>query len=77
MEIVKNALLNYVLTIGWGIIGAITMSLSMGILIKIFDFMTPIDEWKEVEKGNLCVGIIIAAVIISFGIVIGLAVHGQ
>lgn len=77
MDKVYSTLMNYLLSIGWGVVGALTMSLSLGLLIKIFDWMTPIDEWKEIEKGNVCVAIILAAVILAFGIVIGCAIHGS
>lgn len=67
-EIIKN--------IGWALIGAISMSLSLGILLKIFDWMTPIKEWEEIKKGNVCVAIILASAIIAFGFVVGMAIHG-
>ena len=76
MDKVYSTLISYILTIGWGIVGAVTMSLSLGILIRIFDWLTPVDEWKEIEKGNVSVAIILAAVIIAFGLVIASAVFG-
>ena len=44
---------------------------SVYIGIKMFDrFTTNIDEWEEIKKGNVAVGILLAAVIISIGTVI-------
>jgi len=48
------------------------MALSLSILLKVFTWITPIDEWKEIEKGNVCVAIILAAVILGTALVIGL-----
>ncbi len=63
-------LLDYLKTFGWGVTGAITMAVSLWILLKVFTWLTPIDEWEEMKKGNLGVAIILAAVIIGFGLVV-------
>ncbi len=67
-------LVDYLIAIGWGIIGALLMAIGLGILLWVFDRITPIDEWEEIKKGNISVGIIIAAVILALGIVIGFAI---
>lgn len=64
----------YLITIGWAISGAISMGISLSILIKIFAWVSPIDEWKEIEKGNICAAIVMAAVILGTAFVIGLTV---
>ena len=46
----------------------------LAILLKVFDWLTPIDEWEEVRKGNTSVAIILAAVILALGIAIGFAI---
>jgi uncharacterized membrane protein YjfL (UPF0719 family) len=69
-------LVGYLKTIGWGLIAAFTMSLSMGILLKIYDMMTPINEWKEIEKGNIACAIVMASVILAYGLVVGLSMVG-
>lgn len=66
--------LDYLKTFGWGIVGAITMAVSLWILLRIFTWLTPIDEWEELKKGNLGVAILMAAVVIGFAIVIGFMV---
>jgi uncharacterized membrane protein YjfL (UPF0719 family) len=52
--------------------------LSMGsvyIGLKMFDKLTKgIDEWKEIQKGNVAVGIVMTAVIISIATVIKIGV---
>ena len=45
------------------------MAVSLWLLIKVFTWLTPIDEWEELRKGNLGIAIIMAAVIIGFAIV--------
>lgn len=66
--------LDYLKTFGWGIVGAITMAVSLWILLKVFTWLTPVDEWEELKKGNLGIAIIMAAVVIGFSIVIGFMV---
>jgi uncharacterized membrane protein YjfL (UPF0719 family) len=39
--------------------------------LKVFTWLTPVDEWEELKKGNLGIAIVMAAVIIGFAIVVG------
>ena len=66
--------LDYLKTFGWGIVGAITMAVSLWILLRIFTWLTPVDEWEELKKGNLGIAILMAAVVMGFAIVIGFMV---
>lgn len=54
-----------------GLTGALTMAVALPLLLWVFDKFTPIDEWKEIKNGNMAVGVIIAALIIGFAIVMG------
>ena len=60
---------------GYGIAGIITMSVGLGILIKVWDWLTPVDEWEELKKGNVAVGVVMAAVIIAFAVVVAAAIN--
>ncbi len=62
----------YFITFGWAITGAISMAVSLGLLVKIFSFITPIDEWDEIRKGNMAVAVVLAAVVLGTALVIGL-----
>lgn len=64
----------YLIALGWAITGAISMAISLAILIKLFSLLTPIDEWQEIRQKNYAVAIILAAVIIAFGIVVAVAI---
>ena len=64
-------IVDYMKAFGWGLVGAITMAISLWILLKVFTWLTPIDEWEEMRKGTLGVAIVLAAVIIGFAIVVG------
>ncbi len=47
------------------------MGISLGLLLKIYDKMTPdIDEFEELKKGNISVAIVMAAIIIAFALII-------
>ena len=64
----------YLKLIGWGVVGIITMVLSLWILLLVFTWLTPVDEWEELKKGNLAIAIVLAAVIIGFALVISSAI---
>jgi uncharacterized membrane protein YjfL (UPF0719 family) len=64
----------YLKLIGWGIVGMVTMVLSLWILLLVFTWLTPVDEWEELKKGNLAIAIVMAAVIIGFALVISSAI---
>jgi len=70
-----NIFIEYLITLGWALTGAVSMALALGIGLKIYDWLTPIDEWEEIKKGNMGVAIILSAVIIAFAIVIGLTIN--
>ncbi len=69
-----RVLIDYLIALGWGITGALALALGLGILIRVFDRLTPIDEWEEIKKGNLSAAIIMAAVILALGIAVGFAI---
>ena len=69
-----RVLVDYLTAIGWGVVGAVSLALGLGILLRVFDWLTPIDEWEEIKNGNLSVAIIMAAVILALGIAIGFAI---
>lgn len=56
----------------WAILSAILMGFGTSLGIKIFDITTPgIDEKEELRKGNIAVAIVLAAVILAIGFVMG------
>lgn len=66
----------YAVTFGWAIVGSISMGLGIIIALKLFTLSTRnIDEWELVRQGNIPMAIILAAVVISLGLVIAAAVH--
>ena len=67
-------LLDYLKLIGWGAAGILTMAISLWVLLSVFTWLTPVDEWAELKKGNLAVAIVMASVIIGFALVISSAI---
>ena len=58
---------------GWAFLSALLMGFGTGLGVKFFDMMTPgVDEMEELRKGNTAVAIVVAAVIISIGFVMGM-----
>lgn len=57
-------------TVAWALVGAVSMGISLGLLIKFFDWMTPVNEWNQIKNGNIAMGLVLASVVISFGFVI-------
>lgn len=50
------------------------MAIGLAVLLKIFFWLTPIDEWEEIKKGNIAMAIILVAVVLGAALVIGLIV---
>jgi uncharacterized membrane protein YjfL (UPF0719 family) len=69
-----DILIDYLKLIGWGAVGIVTMAFSLWILLSLFTWLTPVDEWDELKKGNLAIAIVMAAVIIGFALVISAAI---
>lgn len=68
---ISHLLLQYLITFGWAVTGAISMAVSLGILIKIFDWISPVNEWKEIEKGNMAMAVVLSSIILGTALVIG------
>ena len=64
----------YLITFGWALTGAISMAIALGALVKIFSWITPINEWEEIKRGNIGVAVIMTAVIIGTALVVGFTV---
>lgn len=74
---VSKLLMEYAATLGWALVAALAMSVSLAILQVVYNKLTPnIDETEEIKKGNIAVAIVMAAVILSFGFVVGMAMTG-
>jgi uncharacterized membrane protein YjfL (UPF0719 family) len=66
----------YLITFGWAIVGSVSMGLGIIITLRLFDLSTRnVDEWALIKQGNIPMAIILAAVIISLGIVVAAAIH--
>jgi len=72
----EQILLSYLITFGWAIVGSISMGLGLIIAVKLFEFSTHrVDEWELIKQNNIAMAIILAAVIVSVGIVIASAIQ--
>ncbi len=60
----------YLFTFGWALVGALSMAIALAIMMKVFNWLTPVDEWAEIKNGNIAVSITVASVIIGAAIVI-------
>lgn len=57
---------------GWAFLSALFMGFGTGLGVKFFDLATPgLDEMEELRKGNIAVAIVVAAVIVAIGYVMG------
>ena len=66
----------YLITFGWAVIGSISMGIGIIIALKLFNISTPkVDEWELIKQGNIAMAIVMAAFVISLGVVIASAVH--
>jgi hypothetical protein len=72
----QEILTAYAITFGWAIVGSISMGLGIIIAVKMFEMSTHrIDEWELIKQNNIAMAIILAAVIVSVGIVIASAIQ--
>jgi uncharacterized membrane protein YjfL (UPF0719 family) len=68
-------LTNMGLAILWAIVGGVSLAIVAPIAIKIFDIMTKdIDEIAELKKGNVAIGLVLAAVILGMSFIVGVAI---
>ena len=72
MEILRA----YAITFGWALVGSVSMGIGIILALKMFEYSTHnVDEWALIKQGNIAMAIIIAAVILSLGIVVSSAMH--
>lgn len=65
----------YLITFGWALVGSISMGIGIIIAVRLFDLSTTkVDEWKELNNGNIAVAIVLGSVILSVGYVIAAAI---
>ena len=75
MAYFRIIILQYLVTVGWAIAGAIAMGIGLGVALRVFTALTPgLDEMEELRKGNWAVAIVLAAVILAMGMVIAVTV---
>jgi uncharacterized membrane protein YjfL (UPF0719 family) len=73
---VTTVLKAYLVTFGWAIVGSVAMGVGIIIALKLFTLAThDIDEWKLIGEGNMAMAVVLAAIILSLGIVIAAAVQ--
>ena len=66
----------YLITIGWALVGSISMAVGIIIALKLFDISTPkVNEWELVKEGNIPIAIIFGSIILALGYVIGQCVR--
>lgn len=66
----------YLITLGWALVGSISMGLGIIIALKMFDLSTKdVDEWELIKQGNIPVAIILSSVVIALGMVVSSAIH--
>lgn len=71
-----DILTSYLITLGWALVGSISMAIGIIIALKLFDLSTPkVDEWQLIKEGNLPIAIIFGSIILSVGYVIGCCVR--
>lgn len=63
--------INYAITFGWAVVGSLSMGVGVFLALKVFTLATrDVDEWVLIKQGNVPMAIILAALILSVGIVV-------
>lgn len=66
----------YAITFGWAIVASVSMGVGIIITLKLFDLSTTnVDEWQLIKDGNIPMAIILAAIVLSLGLVVSAAIH--
>lgn len=66
-----SILLNMLFAVLWSLVAAIGFAAAIAIGFRVLNILTPgLDEWEELRKGNLAVGLVWAAFIIAVSIVV-------
>lgn len=71
-----NVFMAYLVTFGWAITGSVSMGVGIIVTLKLFTLSTrDIDEWDLIKQGNIPIAIVLAAVIVSLGVVVAAAIN--
>ena len=70
----SRLLLDWAVTVGWALVGSLAMAASFFVFVKLFDLFTrDLNEFEELKKNNLAVGIFMAGLLIGFAIIVSTA----
>jgi len=64
----------YLVALGWAVVGAVVMAIALVLLLRVFTWLTPMDEWAELRQGNVAVAIVVGAVVVGFALVVATAI---
>ena len=66
----------YLITFGWAVVGSVSMGIGLVLSVAIFNFLNRgVDEWKLIREGSIPMAIVLAAVVLATGIVVGSAIR--
>lgn len=66
-----SILINMLFAILWSIVAAIGFAAAIAIGFRVLNVLTPgLNEWEELRKGNMAVGIVWAAFTIAVAVVV-------
>jgi uncharacterized membrane protein YjfL (UPF0719 family) len=75
MEEFLRILKAYGFTLGWALVGALSMGLGIILTLKLFTMSTKgVDEWELVKSNNISIAIILAAVVLGCSVVVASAI---
>ncbi len=78
MDTWQEILKAYAITFGWAMVGTLSVATGTFIALKLFTFATrDIDEWAEIKKNNISMAIVLAALVLSMGIVVASITRSQ
>ena len=63
--------LNMLFAIIWSLVAAIGFAAAIAIGFRVLNFLTPgLDEWEELKKGNMAVGVLWASFTLAVAVVV-------
>ena len=71
-----DILMAYLITFGWALVGSVSMGIGLVLSLAVFNFLNRgVDEWKLIREGSIPMAIVLAAVVLATGIVVGSAIR--
>ncbi len=68
--------IEYIITLGWALTAAVSVALAISLGLKVFNYISPLDEWEEIRKSNIAMALVLSSVVIGMSLVVAFTING-